>query len=385
MKILLAATSDDVQTGASHCYLDIVREFKKRDIDFISLVPKPGDLSNALEDMGIKTYIVNDQVGTWQVNSDYQMTAINYIKYLVKCIYNFFAVNNVKRIIKNEDIDVVHINSLSRCTAAKAAFKLGVPYVWHIREILEDGLKSKFVNRDDAVKLLNNAKKVVCISKTVKNYYLLKYGLKNTCIINDGVDLDKFYLKKEILNTDKIKIGIIGRVDEQKRQNVFVDAISLLYKQIKNIECYIVGGYYDDDYYHDLVNAIKENDLEDIINFTGFIDKPEEYTKKCDIICACSYSEAFGLTTIEAMLSGALVIASDSGANCELIDNGVNGLLFRCDDAGDLCQKLSMAVDNKKFSNELAANAYRMAIEYSVVNSVTSLEKVLFGYEGVNK
>ena len=33
MKILLAATSDDVQTGASHCYLDIVREFKKRKLD----------------------------------------------------------------------------------------------------------------------------------------------------------------------------------------------------------------------------------------------------------------------------------------------------------------------------------------------------------------
>lgn len=385
MKVLLAATSDDVQTGASHCYLDIVREFKKKDIDFISLVPKSGDLSDALEKMGVKTYIVKDQVGAWQVDSDYQMTVINYIKYLVKCIYNFFAVNKVKKIIRNEGIEIIHINSLSRCTAAKAAFKSNTPYVWHIRELLEDGLKSRFVNRDEAVKLLSNAKKVVCISKTVENYYVSEYGIRNTCVIYDGVNIDRFNSKREILNTDKIKIGIVGRVDEQKRQNVFVDAISLLYKKIKNIECYVVGGYYDDDYYHSLVNTIKENGLQDVVSFTGFVNKPEEYIKKCDIICACSYSEAFGLTTIEAMLSGALVIASDSGANGELVEDDVNGMLFRCDDAKDLCQKISKAINNRDLSNKLSANAYRTALEYSAKKSVSGLEIVLFSFEGVNK
>ena len=90
MKILLAATSDDVQTGASHCYLDIVREFKKRKLEFVSLVPKEGDLSRTLEKMNVKTYVVEDQLGAWQVNVDYQMTFINYLKYIVKCFLNYF-------------------------------------------------------------------------------------------------------------------------------------------------------------------------------------------------------------------------------------------------------------------------------------------------------
>ena len=187
MKILLAATSDDVQTGASHCYLNIVEEFKKRKLEFVSLVPKEGDLSRTLEKMNVKTYVVEDQLGAWQVNIDYQMTLINYLKYIVKCLLNCFSLNKVKRIICDEKIDVVHINSLSRCTAAKAAYELKIPYVWHIRELLEDGLKSKFVNNDEAINLLNNAKKVVCISKTVEGYYVSRYGLKNTCVIYDGV------------------------------------------------------------------------------------------------------------------------------------------------------------------------------------------------------
>lgn len=378
MKVLLAATSDDVQTGASHCYLDIVREFKKRNIDFVSLVPKSGDLSEFLENMGVKTYIVKDQVGAWQVNSDYQMSFINYLKYLVKCVYNFFAVNKAKRIIKREKIDIVHVNSLSRCTAAKAAYELNVPYVWHIRELLEDGLKSKFVNKDEAIKLLNNAEKVVCISKTVEDYYVSRYGLSNTVVIYDGVDVDKFYCKRDILNSDKIKIGIIGRVDEQKRQNVFIDAIIQLYREYKNIECYIVGGYYDDDYYHNLVNKIKDNNLENVVHFTGFVERPEEYIKKCDIVCVCSYAEAFGLTTIEAMLSRALVIASDSGANSELIEDGKNGLLYACDDIEDLHIKIDKVIHDKHTANEISRRGQESALNYTVLDSVSNLENTLY-------
>lgn len=377
MKILLAATSDDVQTGASHCYLDIVREFKKRKLDFVSLVPKEGDLSRALENMNIKTYVVEDQLGAWQVNIDYQMTFINYLKYIVKCFLNYFSLYKVKRIIRDEKIDLVHINSLSRCTAAKAAYDLKIPYVWHIRELLEDGLKSKFVNEDKAVKLLDNAKKVVCISKTVENYYVSRYGLKNTCVIYDGVNIDKFYCKREILSSDKVRIGIIGRVDEQKRQNVFIDAISVLHKQYPNIECYIVGGYYDDEYYHNLVDNIEKNELQNVITFTGFVSNPEEYMKECDIICVCSYGEAFGLTTIEAMLSGALVVASDSGANSELIQDKVNGLLFKCDDYLDLSDKLFSSITKKMESQAIANNGNGFALKFELAKSIDGFTKVL--------
>ena len=373
MKILLAATSDDVQTGASHCYLDIVREFKKRKLDFVSLVPKEGDLSRALENMNIKTYVVEDQLGAWQVNIDYQMTFINYLKYIVKCFLNYFSLYKVKRIISDEKIDVVHINSLSRCTAAKAAYELKIPYVWHIRELLEDGLKSKFVNKDEAINLLNNAKKVVCISKTVEGYYVSRCGLKNTCVIYDGVDIDKFYCKREILSSDKVRIGIIGRVDEQKRQYVFVDAINVLHKQYPNIECYIVGGYYDDEYYHNLVNNIEKYELQNVITFTGFVSNPEEYMKKCDIICVCSYGEAFGLTTIEAMLSGALVVASDSGANSELIQDKVNGLLFKCDDFLDLSDKLFSSIKSKDVSRAISKKGQTEAEYFKVNDAVDHL------------
>ena len=96
--------------------------------------------------------------------------------------------------------------------------------------------------------------------------------------------------------------------------------------------------------------------------------------KECDIICVCSYGEAFGLTTIEAMLSGALVVASDSGANSELIQDKVNGLLFKCDDYLDLSDKLFSSIKEKHFSREISRQGQNSSSFYSLINSVNELE-----------
>ena len=80
MKILLAATSEGVQSGASRCYLNIVKEFIRKDIDFVCLVPKKGLMIETLSELGVKTYIVFDFNGTWQVDKDYQMNLFNYLK-----------------------------------------------------------------------------------------------------------------------------------------------------------------------------------------------------------------------------------------------------------------------------------------------------------------
>ena len=95
---------------------------------------------------------------------------------------------------------------------------------------------------------------------------------------------------------------------------------------------------------------------------------------KCDIICVCSYGEAFGLTTIEAMLSGALVVASDSGANSELIQDKINGLLFKCDDCLELSDKLFSSIKEKHFSREISRQGQNSSSFYSLINSVNELE-----------
>ena len=125
-----------------------------------------------------------------------------------------------------------------------------------------------------------------------------------------------------------------------------------------------------------LIKKKKMNILD--IKLEIIIDEYLEYIKKCDIVCVCSYAEAFGLTTIEAMLSGALVIASDSGANSELIEDGKNGLLYACDDIEDLHIKIDKVIHDKHTANEISRRGQESALNYTVLDSVSNLENTLY-------
>ena len=60
----------------------------------------------------------------------------------------------------------------------------------------------------------------------------------------------------------------------------------------------------------------------------------------CDVVVLATENETFGMVLIEAMMCGVCVVASDSGGPLEIIDDGVNGLLFKTFDPSALAQKL---------------------------------------------
>jgi glycosyltransferase involved in cell wall biosynthesis len=77
--------------------------------------------------------------------------------------------------------------------------------------------------------------------------------------------------------------------------------------------------------------------------------------------------ESFGLAAAEAFACGVPVIASDLGAIREIVQDGHNGLHFRCGDAADLSEKVTYAWNRP----ELTASMGRRARQ-TFVNSFTA-------------
>ena len=50
--------------------------------------------------------------------------------------------------------------------------------------------------------------------------------------------------------------------------------------------------------------------------------------EQADIGLTCSRNEAFGRTTVEALLMGKPVIGTNTGGTVDLISDGVDGLLY---------------------------------------------------------
>lgn len=102
--------------------------------------------------------------------------------------------------------------------------------------------------------------------------------------------------------------------------------------------------------------------LTERITFKGFSTELTKELSHYDIGVVCSQAEGFGRVTVEYMLSGLAVIASNTGANPEIIVDGNNGLLYIHGDIESLAHKLLYLVENREERNRIAENGYKSAV-----------------------
>jgi len=79
--------------------------------------------------------------------------------------------------------------------------------------------------------------------------------------------------------------------------------------------------------------------------------------RQAAVTVVCSRYETFGLTATEAMSQGCPLVVTDAGALSEIVQDGVNGLVCRPDDPGDLAEKLCLILENPLAAERLGRQA----------------------------
>jgi glycosyltransferase involved in cell wall biosynthesis len=186
-------------------------------------------------------------------------------------------------------------------------------------------------------------------------------------------------LKEHYKLKDEFVVGIIGRIEDAKGQHLVVEAIAKL-KEL-NIKAFIVGDAMDSKYLQNLKNTVKELDVEDKIIFSGFTKDVDEYMQLCDCIVLATLEETFGLVVIEAMANKRCIIAVNKGGPLEIIEDGIDGLLFERDSAS-LSKKIKNLYDNKTSKNNIAINGYNKINK--VFNKKIQLNKLIQTIQGLS-
>ena len=105
-----------------------------------------------------------------------------------------------------------------------------------------------------------------------------------------------------------------------------------------------------------------------------------------DIVCVCSTKEGFGRVTVESMLGKCLVVGAASGATIELIQDGVNGVLYQPNNQNDFCKKLLTCIEHFDDYTGVIENGQKYALTHftdeknaegvlSVYKNVTCVDK----------
>ena len=116
-----------------------------------------------------------------------------------------------------------------------------------------------------------------------------------------------------------------------------------------------------------LVTYVNQNQLQDVIDFTGFMnpDEVRKHMEKADIFLFTSdYNEGWGAVLNEAMNSGCAVVASHAiGSVPFLIKHKINGMIYKNGDIEELLNMVMQISDNDKMRENLGRQAYSTLVE----------------------
>ena len=267
---------------------------------------------------------------------------------------NFVAKNKFKKLLIEEKPDLIHLNTSYIYIPAIAAYELGVPVVWHIREFLEEDQSKKIWNTKKGYNLISKATEIITISNSLYNKYASILNNANIVKIYNGLD-DNYYknLEHTILKKDTINLLMVGTINSSKGQK---DAIEACQRVVQNGHCNlkltIVGEI--NKYAKNLRKEINDKGLSSYFDFVGLQKDTEKYYSKSDIVLVCSKFEAFGRVTVEAMMSGCLVIGSNTGGTIELIKDKKTGYLYNVGNVEDLANKIIYSIDHRSESIKIA-------------------------------
>lgn len=144
-------------------------------------------------------------------------------------------------------------------------------------------------------------------------------------------------------------IGVVSRLERIKGMDLVVPAFVRIHAQYPGTRLLIVG----DGSLRDMIESqVADAGLTDCVEFAGrqTQDRLQAYYDKIDVLLMPSRSEGFGLTAIEGMARGCVVVAADTGGLPEVVTADA-GLLHRPGDEADIADKvLSLLADSDRLT-----------------------------------
>ena len=365
MNIMLVSSSNYKENGAARSLINLARYALDAGHHVVVLLTKRGSLEVELQAQGIPCRIVK-HLDKWcvPVDSAYPSGVVQHIKRVVRICYDrIFADAQIRRILDENRIDIVHINAIATGVAARAAIRKKKKLVWHLREFMGEDLR--FVDPESAFRLVSRADCAIAISDAIQREYAGSVHARMVKIFN-GVDAQRFYASRRILGSETVKIVISGRIMPIKGQLTLLKAVRIVKGAgLGPFECHILGPTRDKQYLGQLMEYASANGLERCVYFDGPSDSVPQRLREMDILCLCSTREAFGLSTVEGMLSGCLVIGTSAGGTVEILEDGVTGLLYEPGGGENaLAERLIWAMRNPEKAREIALRGQEHALNH---------------------
>ena len=369
MKILFVTHYGDM-LGANRSMLHLIIELRKYGEECTVLLPyAPHGSELSLE---LKKREIPFAMGKYRCIKHHSLW-----KVIPNYLYSLYIQRNVLKALHGQTFDIIHSNSSVINVGKYIAKKLKAKHIWHLREFgdIDYNLRTPFGKWYQKF-LYKGKSSFIAISKKILYHYSPYISPDRVHLIYNGVHVPQ---QKASATSKLVQFCIVGILHENKGQLEILKAMNELInnRKVQNFHLTIVGSG-NEIFTNCLVSYAQDHNLSQYVTFTGYQKDVENILSHMDVGIMASTNEAFGRVTIEYMMSGLAVIASDGGANEEIVNNRSTGLLYHVGDYYELADRMEELINNRKLMKQIADKG----TEYAEQNFSSSLnaKKILTLY-----
>jgi glycosyltransferase involved in cell wall biosynthesis len=216
-----------------------------------------------------------------------------------------------------------------------------------------------FINHKLYTELYKSLDKVMVVSEEAKKQLInmLPSVKEKVSVFPNIVSLELIRkMAKERVELDPnfsgVKIVTVGRLSQEKGQDLAIQVLARLKKEGYNVKWYCIG---DGNARHEYERFIAKYQLQNDFILLGSTSNPYPYIDQADLYVQTSRHEGYCLTLAEAKCLAKLIISTDfTGAKEQLI-NGFNGWVVNCQ-VEALYKKIKEMLDYPDKGEKLKAN-----------------------------
>ncbi|MFL6466776.1 MAG: glycosyltransferase family 4 protein [Pyrinomonadaceae bacterium] len=343
------------------------------------------DLTRGLAARGHEVFAAFRPTCEWKHELDF-LPHPNLYKVSIRNSFGILSAMRIADFVRENKIDIVHahvardyIPASIACLASNAEFVL-------TRHLM---LPLKPFNRF----ALKNLCRAIAVSDGVAVELRKVFPKEKIVVIHNGIDItsrnieSRDDLRNEFrtfhgIPLDAPLIGTLGELKQLKGQREFVLAAAEITKTQPECRFVVVGrdNSADKKFRRDLKRLVEIMGLKGKFLWLDWLDDARPFHAGIDVFVSPSRSESFGLAMLEAIASGAPVVATETDGAKQLL--GMNGDLVPVEDPVALARAVDALIRDQKYSDEIAARGLKRAqtmfdVERMVVETEGLYEEIL--------